>query len=207
MAYAATSDFLEFNHTGTYDSDDEQRWTNHITRAQSFIDKYCGQTFEAANDGVVGDSVNPVTRYFNYLEDVDGSILYLDEPLAEISSIKYGDSDGTTLTTDQYVTMPRNEAPYHSVKILGSASVTWTYYGDPETGIEVAGIWAYAKTVPETIKQATLLMVDYWEKRRTSPVDFNAAAISEGGVVVLGVQIPQDAKDILDMYRTVKVYG
>jgi hypothetical protein len=72
MAYAATSDFLEFGNINEYDSDDEVRWTNHITRAQKFIENVCRRSFEATNDGVIGDSDNPVTRYFSYNEDVEG---------------------------------------------------------------------------------------------------------------------------------------
>lgn len=206
MTYAATSDYVEFIHGKTYDSDvDEPRWTNHIARAQAFVDMYCNRTFEAANDGVVGDSDNPVTRYFDYTVDVEKDILFLDKDICEISSIKYGDSDGSTLTTAQYITNPRNEAPYHAIRILDSANINWTYDSDTASGIEVAGIWAYSKTAPELIKQAVLLMADYWEKRRTSPVEFTGAAITDGGVVVLGVRIPQDAKDILDMYRRVRL--
>ena len=205
MAYAATSDYTEYAHIKTFDSDvDELRWTNHIARAQSFIDRYCQRTFEAAS-GSVGTSDAPVTRYFDFYKDVDGDTLFLDKDLIEISSIKYGDSDGTTLAAGEYITEPRNEGPYHAIKILDSANVDWDYDSDPSSGIEVAGIWAYSKTAPEDIKNATLMMADYWEKRRTSPVDMNAPAITEGGVVVLGVRIPSDVKDILDMYRRVRI--
>lgn len=206
MSYAATSDYIEYAHIKTQDSDvDEVRWSNLITRAEAFIDLYTHRTFEAANDGVVGDSDNPVTRYFDYVTDVEKDILYLDKDICQIETIKYGDSDGTTLAAGEYITSPRNEAPYDAIRILDSANINWTYDSDTQSGIEVAGIWAYSKTAPELIKQATLLMVDYWEKRRTSPVDFTGAAITDGGVVVLGVRIPQDAKDIMEMYRRVRI--
>lgn len=204
MAYAVTSDWIEWAHIKTQDSDvDEVRWTNHIARAQSFIDRYCNRTFETS--GSVGTSDAPITRYFSYADDVDGRWLFLDKDLVEISTIKYGDSDASTLTTDEYVTEPRNEAPYHAIKILDSANKEWEYDSDVESGIEVAGVWAYSLTAPEDIKTATLLIADYWEKRRTSPVDFNAPAVTDNGIVVLGVRIPSDAKDILDMYKRVRV--
>lgn len=208
MAYAVSSDYLEFAAISTWDSDaDETRWTNHITRAQKLIETYCRRVFEARADGVVGDSDTPVTRKFDYLEDVDGDTLFLDRDLCAISSIAYGDSDGSTLTTAQYVTEPRNDTPYHAIRILDSANIDWTYDSDTQTGIEVAGTWAWSVTPPADIKHATLLMVDYFEKRRTAPVDLNAPAITGEGVVVLGVRIPQDAKDIMELYRRPRMMG
>lgn len=206
MAYAASSDYEEFAHIKTFDSDvDEVRWTNHITRAQALIDNYCNRTFEAANDGVVGDSDNPVTRYYDYTDDVEGDWLWLDEDLLEISTIKYGDSDGTTLSAGEYITEPRNQAPYHAIRILDSANIQWTYDSDTASGIEVAGIWAYSKTAPDDIKWATLRIVDWMEKLRTSNPDLDRPALAGEGTVLLPSRLPADVTMILNMYRRMRI--
>lgn len=203
MAYVASSDYIEFADIGTYDSDDEVRWTNHITRAKALIDNYCKRTFEANNDGVVGDSDNPVTRYFDAYADVDGYELFVDRDLCLISSITNGDSDGTTVTSDQYVTEPRNDAPYYAIRILSSANTDWEYSSDPENAIAIAGVWAYSLTAPADVQYATLLTVDYMEKRRTSNPDIDRSILAGDGNVVLPVRLPADAKMVLDMYRRI----
>lgn len=206
MAYAAASDYVEFAHIKTFDSDvDELRWTNFIARAKVLIDNHCRRTFEAATDGVIGDSDSPVTRYFDYSEDVQGDILYLDKDLVEVSSIKYGDSDGTTLSAGQYITLPRNETPINSIKILGSANINWTYDSDVENGIEVAGIWAYSKTAPADITWATLRLVDWMEKIRTSNPDLDRPALAGDGTVLLPTRLPADVVAILNTYKRMRL--
>lgn len=204
MAYAATSDYIEYAHIKTQDSDvDEVRWTNHITRAQAMIDSYCNRTFEAAT--AVGTSDAPVTRYYDYIEGVQGDILYLDRDLCEIGSVTYGDSDGTTIDSDQYVTYPRNDAPYDSIKILDSANVNWTYDSDTQSGITVSGIWAYSKTPPADVVWATIRTVDWMEKLRTSNVDLDRPALAGEGTIILPTRLPADVRMVLDKYRRMRV--
>lgn len=206
MAYAASSDYIEWAHIKTQSSDiDEPRWTNHITRAQAMIDNYCNRTFEANNNGVVGSSDSPVTRYYDYWKDVDDDTLFLDRDLIEIGSIKYGDSAGTTLTTDQYITEPRNEGPYYAIRILDSANINWTYDSDTASGIEVAGIWAYSKTAPADIVWATLRITDWMEKLRTSNPDLDRPALAGEGTVLLPTRLPADVVMVLDMYKRTRI--
>lgn len=204
MAYAATSDYIEWAHIkDTYSSDDEARWTNQIARASALIDSFCGRSFEA--NTTTGSSDGYVTRYFDALADVDGMTLYLDKDLCEISTIANGDSDATAITTDQYVTEPRNDTPYYGIRLLTSSNVSWTYDDNNENAIAIAGTWAYSKTVPNDVKHALLRTVDWMEKIRTSTPDLDRPVLAGEGNILMPTKLPADVQAILMQFRRIRV--
>lgn len=204
MAYVAASDYIEFAHVkDTYSSDDEARWTNQIARASALVDKFCGRSFEA--NTITGTSDAPITRYFDAIHDVDGVTLLFDKDLCVISSIKNGDSDATTITTDKYVTEPRNETPYYGIRLLTSSNTYWTYDDDNENAIAVAGTWAYSTTAPADIQHAVLRTVDWMEKVRTSTPDLDRPVLAGEGNILLPTRLPADVQAILAPYRKVRV--
>jgi hypothetical protein len=81
------------------------------------------------------------TRYFDAIRDVDGLNLLIDKDLLAITSATNG--DGVVITAGQRTTLPKNLTPYHAIRLLSSAGVSWTYATDPDDAISVAGIWGY----------------------------------------------------------------
>ena len=97
-----------------------------------------------------------------------GDVLHLPlAPLQSVTSIKYVDEDGaeSTLSADDYVVDSYSEPGRVRLK----ASSSW-----PSTSLQVVnGVvvrfvcgWANANAVPQTIKNAMLLMIGHWYENR-----------------------------------------
>lgn len=203
MAYIEVSNYLEYAHIETYDSDDETRWSNLIGRATGIIETITGRNFEAT--ATTGTSDAPVTRYFDASSDVMGSFLFFDKDICEITTVSNGDSDSTTVTTDQYVTEPRNDAPYYAIKLRGSSGVYWTYDDDEENAIAIAGIWAYSKTPPNDIKHACLRLTKWLEDQRKTDIDLDRPVLAGEGSVILPQRLPADIVSILQNYKAIRM--
>jgi hypothetical protein len=89
--------------------------------------------------------------------------------------------------------------PYHSIKILGASTYTWTYTTNAEFGIEVEGRWAYSTTPPADILQAMYRLVGYYYRQKDSQV-FDVTAIPDAGVITIPQGIPADVEQILKPY-------
>lgn len=206
MAYVVSSDYIEYaNITSSdhYNTDDEARWTALIARSTAIIETYTGRAFEAT--AATGTSDSPATRYFDADSDIDGYFLYFDKDICTITTVTNGDAVEVTAT--EYVTQPRNDAPYHSIKILTSSSKDWVYSGDYENAISVAGVWAYSTTPPNDIKHACLRLTKWLEDQRKSDVDLDRPVLAGEGSVILPMRIPTDVKTILDGYVRQAVIG
>ena len=191
MAYTSNvelKNYLDISGTG-----DDPLFDLLIESAQAVIDRYTGRTFEASADA---------TRYFTVGVDTDGNMLYLDEDLAEITTIKT-DADATspvTLTTTEYITHPRNITPYHAIQLLSSSDNSWTYSDDPENGIEVTGKWAWSTSAPDDIAQACIRLAAYFYRQKDAGV-FDTTAIPDAGIIQIPQGIPRDVQLILNPYR------
>jgi hypothetical protein len=168
---------------------DDALLTAFIARAQAWVESYCGQIFEAAADS---------TRKFDSRADVEGDVLYLDYPLAAITSITNG--DGVAVASTEYVTEPRNHIPYHRIRLLRSKAKYWTYLTDPEGAISITGKWAYGLAAPADIVQATERLAAYMYRQKDSQV-FDVTADAETGQLIIPKGIPADVKQILQPYR------
>ena len=168
---------------------DDALITTLIARAQAWIESLCDQIFEAAADS---------TRKFDAIRDVDGAVLYLDYPLAAITSITNG--DGVVVASTEYVTEPRNRTPYHRIRLLSSKNKYWTYTTDPEDAIVIVGKWAFATAAPYDIVQATERLAAYMYRQKDSQV-FDVTADAETGAVTIPKGMPPDVKQILMPYR------
>lgn len=175
-------------------STDDALLTALITRAQKAIDSHCRRTFEASAD---------TTRY------VDASYPYVNGrylnirrigDLCAITSITNGNS--TTVTSDQYVTEPRNETPYHVIKLKDNVSVTWTYTGTPENAISITGKWAYSTTAPADIVHACIRLAAFYYRQKDSNV-FESVAIPSAGVIEVPMGMPKDVSIILKPYMRI----
>lgn len=187
MAY--TTNTLVKTLLGLSDSTDDTLLTNLIAQAQSIIDAYTGCTFEASAN---------TTRYFDAVQDVRGLVLRLGTDLCSIESITNG--DGTTITSGQYVTEPRNGTPYHRIKLLQSAGVAWTYSTDPEDAIAISGKWAYSESAPAGIVRACQEMTVLFYRQRDTNSDLNRTIIA-GNATILPVGLSKTTETYLRAMR------
>jgi hypothetical protein len=163
-----------------------------ITRTQAVVDEFCHRTFEASAD---------TTRTFDAEADVsdDGYTLLIDRDLASITSVTNGDS--TTVTSSEYVTEPRNDAPYYALTIRSDASVVWTYTDYPENAISIVGRWAYSTTAPNNIKQAMLLLCAWFYRQKDTTADIDRPLLAGDGTVILPQTLPASVMSLLKPYR------
>lgn len=154
-----------------------------IDAAMAYIDAFCNRTFEASANS---------DRTFDAVADVAGRVLHLDEDLCSIDSITNG--DGVEVASDEYTTEPRNDTPYHAIRLLTSSGKTWTYEDDPEDAITISGRWAFSESAPEDIVYACkrLATLFYREKDVLSEIGMPAM----GGVPMIG-QIPKAVYSVL----------
>ena len=180
MAYTTTAAVKTY--LGISGSGDDALLTTLITAAQGYIDSYCHQTFEAGSD---------TTRYFN-AADVDASLqtLTLDYPLCQITSVTNGDD---TLVTD-YRTIPRNDAPYYALRVIGSGY--WDA-DDDDAEIEIVGRWAYSVTAPDVVAQACVRLTAFLYRQKDTSADIDRALITDAGVTILPGSMPRDVAEML----------
>lgn len=170
-------------------TDDDALLTVLIARAQAVVDAYCRQTFEAASD---------TTRYFDPTHDARGRDLFLDAPLAAITTLTNG--DGVVVTSTQYVTEPRNSTPWYKLTLKQNVAVAWTYSGTPENAISILGKWAYSTTAPVDVVQACTRLAAYFYRQRDNALDLDRTVIA-GDATILPVTIPRDVMTLLRPYR------
>ena len=179
---------------GITSTSEDDLLTSLINAAQKAIDAYCGgRTFEATADA---------TRNFTVGVDTDGRMLYLDQDLAQITSVvtNADAASPTTLTSSEYVTHPRNMTPYHAIDILMSSSNSWTYTTNPENGVTVTGRWAWSVTAPDDIVQACKRLAAYFYRQKDAGV-FDTTAIPDAGIIQVPQGIPRDVQLILNQYK------
>ena len=192
MAYLTAGQFKAYRDISS--SDDDSLIEDLIDRAEQAIDSYTNRTFEGTNDD----------RTFDTHRDTDGGVLwvYREGDLASINTITNG--DGTTVSSSDYVTEPRNAVnrgvPIIGIRLKIGSGESWEIdsNGYTEDAITVNGVWAYSATPPDDIVQATAMLVAHYYDSRDSV----------GGDVVLvpGVSVripkgmPATVRQILDQY-------
>ncbi|MFQ5433841.1 MAG: hypothetical protein ACE5FD_03105 [Anaerolineae bacterium] len=191
MAYCTNSEVKA--HIGNISGiGDDELIIDIITYAQAFIDRYTHRTFAAGSD---------TSRTFDSVRDVAGLTLLFDEDLAAITSVING--DGTTVTSSEYVTEPRNavDIPYYGLTLLRSAGINWLAQddGDNENAITVTGKWAWSTTPPDDVKHACIELSAYIYKSRDAGPDQDRAIVAEG-IFVAPSAIPNRIKEILRPY-------
>lgn len=153
-----------------------------LLAAQAFIEGPQGaqRVYEASGD---------TTRYFDADRDIVGRTLYLDADLAQITSITNG--DGSTIAASDYVTEPRNSAPYYAITLKVGAASVWQWQTSPEAAIAITGRWAAAVTAPEKVKQWMRELVAYLYRRRDSTGDADRPLLTGDGVTILPGALPR----------------
>jgi len=225
MAYtdvASVKSYLSIN-----SSSDDALIAVLIGQAQSFIERQTNRKFEAANDTTRyfdlwqnTGSVRYTGKRSPWYADATSSYalanilperiggygwnrtLYLDEDLCQITTIVNG--DGTTITSDKYVTEPRNVTPWYAITLRESAGLTWTAGTDVENAIAVTGRWAWSISASADIQMATIELAAYLYRRR----GFEGAAldqpqVSPSGVTLFPSGMPASVKATITAYQKV----
>lgn len=193
MAYCTAADVKTY--LGISETDDDALITQLVTAAQQAIDTHCNRTFEAAADS---------TRNFSVEHDVDGRTVWLDEDLADITTVT-SNADGSSpdvIPSTDYVTKPRNRTPYYAIVLKTSSDDDWDYADDPEDGITIEGKWAYSETAPDDIKQWCIRLASYYYRQKDAQV-FDVTAVPEAGVITVPQGLPADVRQGLRHYRRV----
>lgn len=194
MAYITSANLKTY--LGITGSGDDALIAILVANAQKAVDTFCSRTFEASSNA---------TRYFTVGVDTKGRDLFLDEDLAAINTVTTNAdaASPTSLTQDtDYIALPRNITPYHTLRMLSSSDYTWDYTDDPEMGIEISGKWAYSETAPADIVQACYRLAGYYYRQKDAQV-FDVTAIPDAGVITVPQGIPADVQRILMPYRKV----
>lgn len=189
MAYTTLADVKTYLGIPTATTADDALITALIADAQAMIDSYCLRTFEASAD---------TTRYFDAIEDVYGRALRIDADLCAVTSVTNG--NGTSVTSGQYTTEPRNQTPWNELRLLLSSGVTWTYSTDPEDAITIVGKWAYSTTAPADVAGACKRLAAYLYRQKDNAGDLDRAVIA-GNATILPAQIPSDIMVRLAHYK------
>lgn len=188
MSYCTVSDLKLY--LGISAATDDVLLADLIATAQAMIDADVGFAFEAASN---------TTRYFDAEENVEGAILYFDTWCCSINTITNGDA--TSVLTTQYVTLPRNRSRFHSIKLLPSAAISWTYTSDHEDAIVISGKWAWSTTAPADIEHACRRLSAYLYRQKDNSADLDRALVVGANTTVLPSRIPSDIATILEPYR------
>jgi hypothetical protein len=177
---------------GIESDDDNPLIATYIAAAQAAIDLWCNRTFEAVAD---------TTRYIDAIgQHIGGYDLMIPPEVGELASItEVLNGDGIEVTSSQYVTVPRNAAPFYGLRIKGSAGKTWVYDDDFEDAIAITGRWAYSVSPPAPIKTACIKLAAFYYRQKDVP--FTDVTAVEAGVVVRPIGIPAVITPLLAPYR------
>ena len=195
MAYASVAQLRAY--MGLDVNDDDPLLESLLTRAQFAIDNYTHRTFEAAAD---------TTKLFDAEQDTSDHYMVLDWTpyvldLCQITTVING--DGTSISASSYVTNPRNQTPWYSLRFKLNSGLYWTFDQDPENAISITGRWAYSVTAPADIVHATVRMATYMYRQKDANT-FDVTAIPGAGVIEVPQGIPRDVAKILEPYRRLR---
>lgn len=166
------------------------------TAAQKWFETKTKRVFEASTN---------TTRYFDARRECDGGnvsddyrTLYLDHDLCSINTITNG--DGTTVSSSECVTDPRNFSPWYAITLKLNSTIAWTYDDTPENAIAISGKWAWSTTPPDDVKQAVKRLAGYLHKQRDNWQDLDRVVFSQTGAVMLPPGFPRDVADVALLY-------
>ena len=179
---------------GIQDAEEDGYIERLIARAGVFIDDQAGRQFDAATETRYYDPTDPAV--------VDGPYLYLDKDLVTTpTTLTNGDGNVLVVATE-YLKLPINNdgGPYHTIKLVESGGISWTYDTDPEMAISIAASWGYAATVPTAIMEAGALLSAYYYRARKAGPDQDRTIIANGTVIAPS-SVPGLVEEMIAPYR------
>ena len=133
----------------TSENDDNTLLTALIKAAREWCQGYTNRTFTATT----------YTQTLDYFPDCNGAIRLGNPPIQSVTHLKYYDTNGTqqTWSSSNYSVDTASEPG----RIILAYNTVWPSYRDIENAIEVRYVAGYASAavVPQSIKQAMLLLV------------------------------------------------
>jgi len=157
-------------------ADDDTYITQLIKVVTDVVEQYTGRQLLPATWAAYADSFESVLRL-------------RPSPVSEVSSLKYFDSTNTEITavanTDYYTDLVECPATIQPVSCWPS-----TYPKPNAVAITFVAGYASAALVPESIKQAMLLLIGHYYDRREELV-----------IGVSSVEMPKNSTWLLDPYR------
>ena len=191
MAYTDASTLKQY--LDITSSTDDALLTSLIARAQKAIDTYTQRTFEASAD---------TTKYFDAVRPyVNGALLSwetLGLDLCAVTTVTNG--GGTTISSSNYVTAPRNTTPYYGLQLKANSGITWTYDTDWESAISITGRWAYSTSAPDDVAAVCIELASLMYKRRDTNSDINRPVIA-GNATILPAGLSAESRQVLDSYK------
>lgn len=174
-----------------------------IPAAESRLETLVGGfTFEADADS---------DMYFSWYETYDptppggyGRLgLYFGRWLADAPTTVLNNADAAspeTVASTDYILLPRDGPPYHSIRLLASKGTVWSYDQDPENAIKITGPWGWSTTPPEDVKYWHKRLVTYWYRLKDNMAEGDRPLVLPGGSVVLPNTTPKDVVDGMAHY-------
>ena len=187
--YVTIADLREY--AAVTANDEDSLLSDIIDQAQKIIENQVGFIFDASTD---------TDRTFDAVDDVEGDTLWLDQWLLSVNSITNG--DGTTVTSSQYVTEPRNDGPFYAIKIRSDASIGWVAGSYHENAITVNGEWGYSASAPDDVKWAVLRLAKFLYQGRDHAADLDRPLLTGDGLTIMPGRIPSDVQRVIDFYRS-----
>jgi len=192
--YATLVEYKAYANITTVDATDDGAIENLIEAASRYIDIMTGRTFYARTD----------TRYYDIPKDPRR--LLLDDDLLTVTTFTNGNGD--VLTTDQYILIPTNKAPYFEVRLKeygtnGVSSAQWETdsAGNREQVISLAGTWGFMASHTDDILGCCLEITRGYVNRRKGKNLSSIAEITAGGVVISPKDVPGTAKAVINLYK------
>lgn len=138
-SYATLAEYKSFvtarGQTASTDTNDDAVIETLLKSASRYIDSQTGRFFYPLVQ----------TRYFDVPTDrqLDQRELKLNADLLEVISITNG--DGIAIPSTEYNLRPKNDSPYHAIRLVDNSVYTWASdgAGDTHDVIAVNGIWGY----------------------------------------------------------------
>jgi len=186
--YTTLADIKSRADIATADATIDSLLEGYVEAASRLIDGETQRTFYARTE----------THYFDIPK---GRELRLDDDLLTITSVTNG--DGTAIASTNYITVPKNHAPYYAIKLTEASTVGWSLnsYGNSEAVIAVAGTWGRSSTAPADIKEACAQIAHSALKRRFGENLSSISMVTAAGVVITPQDIPAFAWRVIRRYR------
>ena len=196
MAYASVAEATEWLGPDTISTNHGAALAVALETATIDINSYCGRTFT--------DAGSASARWF--FPDGHRSVVVDDFSTTTGLIVATDDNDDgtaeTTWATTDYVLEPINGRrngqtwPYYTVRAVESRWFPWLPSGRP--AVYVTARWGWA-TVPDAVKQATLIHAAAIFHRRNSPQ--GVAGFGEFGAIRVRGGMDADAARLLTPYR------
>ena len=165
-----------------------------VTAASRWVDRYC----RLPEDAFAVDSDS--TRYYDEGAVVD-DMLYLDAPLAQVTSVVNG--DGTTLSSSSYWLWPRNRSGEPAWGIRLKSTERWLF-SDVDSEIAVTGRFGYSTTAPSAVVEATAALAAWLFKRYQAAMS-DGTANFELGQLVYSDAMPKQVRAMLETFQRLTV--